>query len=303
MSSQPAPFHFTGPAAVDGKLRETGPGGARQRAQFDRLAHLIKAEIGVRLPANKQTMVEGRLRKRRMALGFASMQAYFDHLFENGGLNNEMAVIVDAVTTNKTDFFREPQHFHLMVDRLVPQTLRNRPAHSRHHMLKAWSAAASTGAEVFTIAMLLEDMRGRNASLNYGILGTDVNNQVLATAALGIYPAEQLDPVPPELRARFTMQGSGAQSGQVRIVPELRQRTHFARLNLMDHSYPVDHDIDLIFLRNVLIYFDPADQARVIDRLTAHLVAGGHLLVGHSESMVVRHDALIQIAPAAFQKR
>ncbi|MEH6776327.1 MAG: protein-glutamate O-methyltransferase [Cereibacter changlensis] len=274
----------------------------REASHFDQLTRLIHEHIGVRLPPSKRQMVEGRLRRRRMALGFGSVDDYFHHLFEQGGLEAELHEILDAVTTNKTDFFREPDHFRLLVDRIVPQTLQHRPMARRRSLFKVWSAAASTGAEAFTLAMLLEDLSGRLPDLNYGILGTDINTEVLETARRAIYPVEQMDPVPPAFRTRFLMQGSGSLAGQVRIVPELRQRTRFARMNLMDPQYTVDRDIDVIFLRNVLIYFDPADQARVIARMISHLAPGGHLLVGHSESMVVRSAQLKQIAPAVFQR-
>lgn len=271
-------------------------------SHFDQLTRLIQDQIGVRLPASKRSMVEGRLRRRRLALGFASVEAYFHHLFEQGGLEAELHEILDAVTTNKTDFFREPDHFRLLTHRIVPQALANRQSARRRALFKVWSAASSTGAEAFTIAMLLEDLTSRLPDLNYGILGTDINTEVLEVARRAIYPLDQVAPVPPEFRARFLMQGAGELAGQVRIVPELRQRTRFARMNLMDAQYAVDRDIDVIFLRNVLIYFDPDIQARVISRMISHLAPGGHLLVGHSESMVVRSDKLQQIAPAVFQR-
>lgn len=278
------------------------PAPKRESSHFDRLTKLIQDEIGVRLPASKRQMVEGRLRRRRMALGFESVDAYFHHLFEQGGLEAEMHEILDAVTTNKTDFFREPDHFRLLIDRIVPETLAQRPAARRRALFKLWSAAASTGAEAFTAAMLLEDLAGRLPDLNYGILGTDINTEVIEIARRAIYPSDQIVPVPAELQARFLMQGSGELAGQVRVVPEVRQRVRFARLNLMDEQYAVDRDLDVIFLRNVLIYFDPEDQSQVIGRMVMHLAPGGHLIVGHSESMVVRSESLRQIAPAVFQR-
>lgn len=271
-------------------------------ADFGKIATLIGKEVGIRLPPAKRTMVEGRLRRRLRALGFPSFDAYCDHLFRQGGLEEELVYLINVVTTNKTDFFREPEHFDLMRSRIVSQLIDARGG-ERNPLIKVWSAAASTGAEAYTIAMVLADMVRERAGFRFAILGTDVSTDVLEQGQRGIYPAEQITPVPQDMQSRYLMwsRKSGSRP-EVRIVPELRRLVRFQRLNLMDGTYPYDRDVDIIFLRNVLIYFDKADQAAVIGRLVGHLRPGGYLLLGHSESMIGTSIPVRQVAPAVFQR-
>ena len=263
--------------------------------RFDRLASLIRDEIGVKLPASKRQMVETRLRRRMLQAGFAGLDQYLTHLFEGNGLTDELDVIFNAVTTNKTDFFREPAHYRYLAEHIAPARRR-----AGRRTLKLWSAAASSGAEAWSAAMVLASL---DVDLSWGILGTDINTVVLEQARRAIYPVEQLQPVPRPMRERFVMDGTGEMAGECRIHPELRRRVRFERLNLMDRTYPIDRDIDVIFLRNVLIYFEPEDQAAVVARLVGHLAPGGFFLTGHSESMVVREPRLEQVAPAVYRKR
>lgn len=269
---------------------------------FERIADLIGREVGIKLPAGKRLMVEGRLRRRLRALQLTSFAAYGDYLFAGEGLEAELVYLINAVTTNKTDFFREPEHFEIMQNRLVPDLLAARRG-ERTPRIKVWSAASSTGAEAYTIAMVLADLAARRNDFKFAVLGTDISTDVLAQAERAIYPADQIAPVPPNLRARFIMMPRNpARNQEVRIVPELRRLVRFERLNLMDQSYPFDTDVDIVFLRNVLIYFEKKDQESVIRRLVSHLRPGGYLLLGHSESMIGTSITLRQVAPAVFQK-
>ncbi len=269
---------------------------------FTRLSALIGDRVGIKLPPAKRVMVEGRLRKRVRALGLDDLTVYCRHLFEGGGLDTELVHLIDAVTTNKTDFFREVEHFELLEQRIVPDLLERRRS-ERSPLLKVWSAASSTGAEAYTIAMVLQDLEAQRRDFRYAVLGTDISTSVLETATRAVYPEEMVAPVPAAKLGRYVMRArkAGARA-DVRIVPELRRRTQFARLNLMDTSYPFDRDVDVIFLRNVLIYFEKADQEAVIKRLIGHLRPGGYLLLGHSESMIGTSISLRQTAPAVFQK-
>jgi len=249
---------------------------------FHTVADLIQARIGIQIPETKRTMVEGRLRKRMRALDLDSLKAYGDHLFDDGHLAEEFVHIIDCVTTNKTDFFREPAHFEHLRDDLVPLLCRRRGGIPR---LKIWSAAASTGAEAYTLAMILQDMIVAGHGFSYAILGTDISTEVLRVAAEAIYPEEVLAQIPPAFRRRYVMTSRDPGRRLGRIVPELRSHVHFQRLNLMDAFYGVDQDVDVIFCRNVLIYFDKETQKAVLSRLAQHLRPGGFLIVGHSESM------------------
>jgi len=268
---------------------------------FQRIATLIGKEVGIRLPPAKRLMVEGRLRRRLRHLQLETFADYGDYLFRKDGLERELPFLINAVTTNKTDFFREPEHFECMEKVLVPQLLSQRG--ERAPILKVWSAASSTGAEAYTIAMVLADMIAAKRNFRFAVLGTDISTDVLETGRRAVYPAELVAPVPPGMQSRYLMHARRPSARpEVRIVPELRRTVRFERLNLMDPAYPFDRDVDIIFLRNVLIYFDKQDQAAVITRLVGHLRPGGYLLLGHSESMIGTSITMRQIAPAVFQK-
>lgn len=269
---------------------------------FKRIADLIGGEVGIKLPPAKRLMIEGRLRKRVRALGLSGLEAYSAYLFQGDGLRAERPHLINAVTTNKTDFFREPEHFEVLEQRLVPALLELRRS-ERQPLLKIWSAASSTGAEAYTLAMVLADLVAQRHDFRFAILGTDISTSVLEQGERAVYPTELVAPVPPAKQQRYLMHArKPSVRPEVRIVPELRRLVQFARLNLMDASYPFDRDVDVIFLRNVLIYFDKADQEKVIIRLVEHLRPGGYLILGHSESMIGTAVTMRQVAPAVFQK-
>jgi chemotaxis protein methyltransferase CheR len=265
------------------------------------LAEMLSDFVGIRLPPTKRVMVEGRLRRRVRALGLPSLAEYCRLLAHDEILDSEFVHLVDAVTTNKTDFFRERQHFDFLRNDIVPTLLSSRRP-TGGHLLKLWSAASSNGAEAYSIAMLLADIAKTTGSFRYAILGTDISTEMLAQAIRAVYPQEMIEPVPPQMQLRYLMRPRSGR-GEVRIVPELRRLCRFIRLNLMDRQYPFDQDVDVIFLRNVLIYFDKPTQEAVVGRLISHLRTGGYLLLGHSESMIGTNMALRQVAPAVFQHR
>lgn len=270
--------------------------------QYARVAKLVSDFVGIKLPAAKRIMVEGRLRKRMRALGHESLKDYCAFLFEGGGLETEFVHLVDAVTTNKTDFFREGEHFSFLADEIVPQLINLRRPGERI-LIKLWSAASSTGAEAYTIAMVMAELAARQRELDFEVIGTDISTEVLGQAVLGIYPKDMMAPVPAEMCRRYVMRGESARHrDDVRIVPELRRRVRFMRLNLVGDKYPLKRDMDVIFLRNVLIYFDKATQEAVTCRMVDHLRPGGFLILGHSESVIGSGLKLRQWAPAIFQR-
>lgn len=276
---------------------------SRAKSYHDQFAEVISRETGIKLPSGKKVMIESRLRRRVQTLGFPSLEDYFRHLFEDGGFGAERDEVIDLITTNKTDFFREPAHFQCLMNEMLPQIIQRKQRLNRPVDIKFWSAACSDGSEAYTAAMLLEEAVRNGAGFQYAILGTDISTRMVEAAKRAIYTSAALSPVPSALRARYTMQGrSEDMRGMARIVPALRSKTNFTHLNLMDDSYPVDEDVDIIFLRNVLIYFEPEDQARVIARLARHLTPHGYLVVGHSESMTVKQPNLRQLTTAVFQK-
>ena len=270
---------------------------------FRSIAEVIEARVGIQLPASKRTMVEGRLRKRVRALHLDTLDDYGRHLFDEGRLAEEFVHLVDCVTTNKTDFFREPAHFDLLRDTLVPRLCKLAAHRGERPLLKLWSAASSTGAEAYTLAMVLQDMVAEGRRFDYAILGTDISTEVLKIAADGIYGEEMLAAVPAEIRRRYVMAARDPSRQVGRIVPELRRHVQFRHLNLMDHRYPVDRDVDVIFCRNVLIYFDRPTQRAVLERLATHLRPGGYIIVGHSESMSVAGvSGLTQVTSTVFRR-
>lgn len=257
--------------------------GELSQRRFRQIATLIEERVGIRLPPAKRSMVEGRLRKRALGLGMADVDAYCAALFDQGLLADEYQHIVDLVTTNKTDFFREPEHFEFLAQVAVPEVLAL-PGRTRQPV-KLWSAAASTGAEAYTLAMVMaEQARAGQVPPGFRILATDVSTQVLEAGHRAIYPAAMLAPVPAALRQRHTLRPRDPERQELRMAPELRAAVTFRQLNLMEERYAVDRDMDVIFCRNVLIYFEPPVQQAVLKRLCAHLRPGGFLVVGHAES-------------------
>jgi chemotaxis protein methyltransferase CheR len=264
---------------------------------FNRLAEVIQAYSGIKIPTAKQTMLEGRLRRRVAALGVSSVNAYCDYLFDEADFDAELVYLINVATTNKTDFFREPAHFDFMTRTALPAL-----AQSGRRQVRIWSAAASMGAEAYTLAMVMEEFRRANHGPDYSILATDICTDVLAQAASGRFPTSMIDPVPIDLRRRYILQSRDPKVDEVRIAPTLRARVAFARLNLMDNAYPVGGDFDFIFCRNILIYFDKATQEAVLARLCSHLRDGGYLVLGHSESAVGVALPVTAVVNNIFQK-
>lgn len=260
----------------------TAPIDRLKQSDFRRLAAFIEDYSGIKMPPSKITMLEGRLRHRARHTGAASLADYCQMLFDEHGLQSETVHLIDAVTTNKTDFFREPEHFRILVRQVLPTLLADRHA-GPQAQVKLWSAACSTGAEPYTLAMVLAEWRQQNPGQRIAILGTDLSTEVLATAQRAIYPEAMVAPVPPDLRHRYLLRSRDRSRRLVRIAQELRGWMTFGRLNLMDADYPVDRDFDVIFCRNVLIYFDKPTQRAVLERLCQHLRPGGFLFLGHSE--------------------
>ncbi|GEO86188.1 MULTISPECIES: CheR family methyltransferase [Alphaproteobacteria] len=267
------------------------------KRNFDQLSRFIYDYSGIKMPPTKLTMLEGRLRRRLRATGISSFDNYCDYLFKHDGLETEKVFLIDAVTTNKTDFFREPNHFTYLREQALP-----RLAARDTRRFRIWSSACSTGAEPYTIAMVLDDFTSGGQQQNYSILATDLSTDVLQTAHRGIYSGDMVAPVPPEYLQRYVMRPRDAHRREVRIHPDLRSRVGFARLNLMDPSYSVGEPMHIIFCRNVLIYFDKPTQQRVLSRLIDCLVPGGYLFIGHSETVSGLDLPIRQVANTVFEK-
>ena len=266
-------------------------------ADFNRLATFINGRVGIKMPREKLVMLEGRLRRRVRAHGMASISEYCAFLFSGNHLAEEAEHLINAVTTNKTDFFRESRHFDYLRETALPALARGGT-----RRVRAWSAASSTGAEAYTMAMVLDAFATAHGNLDYGILATDIDTEVLETARRGIYPAEMLAPVSASLRRDYVHMSRDPGRQEARIHPRLRAAVGFARLNLMDDHYLVGDPMQLIFCRNVLIYFDKPTQEQVVRRLAACLRPGGLLFLGHSESVAGFTLPLTVVANTVFKK-
>jgi chemotaxis protein methyltransferase CheR len=278
----------------------TPQGDGLKDADFIRLAAFILETTGIRLTAAKRLNFETGLRRRARVLGLGGIGDYCRMISDPRSLDAETGHLIHLATTNKTEFFRERAHFDFLETRVLPQILASRPA-SGGHRLKLWSAAAANGAEAYTAAMVLAEAAARGPHFRFSVLGTDISSEMVAVATRAVYAEIWTQPIPPALRDRYFMRSSEAAADpQMRVVPELRCHVRFAQMNLMDASYPVDRDVDVILLRNVLIYFDAPTQQAVVRRLVAHLRPGGHLMMGHTEAAIGTAIGLRQCAPSVF---
>ncbi len=270
---------------------------AISQQHFRALAALIYSESGIRLPPSKITMLEGRLRRRVRATGHAHLNEYCAHILSQDVSREEIDELLNAVTTNKTDFFRERNHFDYLVANILPAyTSQGR------RTIRCWSAACSNGAEPYTLAMVLDDYAQSRGGPDYEILATDLDSNMLQAGIKGIYPAEMLEPVPQAMRRRYVMEPKDRSRPEVRIAPALRKKVSFGRMNLMNDRYPIGDPVDIIFCRNVLIYFDKPTQTAVVERLCEQLAPGGYLMLGHSESNVGLDPSMKSVSNTIFQR-
>lgn len=267
--------------------------------EFRQISTFITSNYGIKLPDFKKTMVEGRLQKRLRATALNSFKDYIELVFSQEG-ETELLEMVDAISTNKTDFYRESAHFDFLVNRLLPEYAEKNP----RGKMKIWSAAASSGEEIYTIAFVIEEFIAKMTGLkiDYSILGTDISIEKLKAAVNAIYESDRIKDVPVDIRNKYLLRSKDRKSNQVRVIPAIRQKTSFQRQNLMDVNYPISKDFDAIFCRNVLIYFDKENQESVINKLCNHLKVGGYFFLGHSESIIGKSVPLKQIMPTVYRK-
>jgi chemotaxis protein methyltransferase CheR len=269
------------------------------RRDLNRLCRLIYEQSGITLSAEKQIMLEGRLKRRLTSLQLNSYGEYCDYLFDGSGHDaEEMIHLIDVVTTNKTDFFREKSHFDFLAAKMLPEfTARVSTARE----LFIWSAGCSTGEEPYTLAIVLSEYQRSHPGFRFRLLATDISTNVLSKAERGVFPSEVLRPVPPDLRRRYFMRSRDRESNLLRVVPELREKVEFRRLNLME-EFGMSELADAIFCRNVIIYFDRSTQERLFHKFCRQLVDGGYMFVGHSESLHHMEVPLVPVAPALYRK-
>lgn len=274
----------------------TPTAGRLSDADFRRLSQFIYAHYGIKMPDSKKNMLQARLQKRLRANQMTSYAEYCEMLFSEIG-GQEVIHMIDVVSTNKTDFFREPGHFDFLRNQGLREALKN------NHHLKIWSAGCSSGEEPYTLAMVLSEYEKTAKHFSYSILGTDISTSILQRAINAVYTEERVSGMPLHLKRSYLLRSKDPKKQLVRIAAELRSKVKFQRLNFMDHTYyGIESDFDIIFCRNVLIYFDKKTQKEVISRLCSHLKPGGYLFLGHSESIMDMKMPLRQLKPTIYQK-
>lgn len=266
-----------------------------------RVAKFIGAAVGIQLPDSKHTLVEGRLRKRLHVLGFSTFKDYLDHALESDSGERERLHLIDAITTNKTEFFREPDHFDYLHYQALP-VLQGKMLEENRRCLHIWSAGCSTGEEPYTLSMVMNEAAEKIPELKFDILATDISQKCLVTAKRGIYTEKNISPVSLELRKKYILKSRKPGEDIVCMGPELKRYVQFQALNLVSDSFSIEQKMDVIFCRNVMIYFDKAIREKLVNRFEKQLVSGGYLFVGHSESLSGINTGLVQVAPMVYRK-
>lgn len=270
-----------------------GPG--IQDDEFETVRQLLHELTGITLGASKRDMVFSRLAKRLRYHGLSSVREYLD-LLDGDPSGAERQEFINALTTNKTDFFREAHHFDYLRNTVIP---RCRARGSRR--LRIWSAGCSTGEEPYTLAMTLREACPTAEGWDLQILASDIDTAVLATAQRGVYDTDRLAGISTELLHKYFLRGTGANAGKVSVRPELRELITFRQLNFMDNPWPIRVQFDAIFCRNVIIYFDREIQRRLLTRFAAQLGPDGLLFLGHSESLHSMADLFTPIGGTVYR--
>jgi chemotaxis protein methyltransferase CheR len=263
--------------------------------EFEFIRHVIGENAGIVLGPNKRQLVQGRLQRRLRELGLESYEAYCAHIREAGP--EELVGLINALTTNVTSFFRESHHFDALREYMVPEALeRNRES----RRIRVWSAGCSSGEEAYCLAMAASEALPANVRWDLKILATDIDSEVIATAAYGVYPLDRLGAVSPERLRRCFRKGVGAELGNALVQPDIARLITFRALNLL-HEWPMRGPFDVIFCRNVMIYFDQATRERLVERFAQMLAPGGYLCLGHSES--IHGDRLFRLVGRTIYRK
>ncbi|WP_018150989.1 CheR family methyltransferase [Leeia oryzae] len=258
--------------------------------EFTQLKNWIYQQAGISLSKEKKALVCSRLTRRLNHYHLTNYTDYFK-LLMSGSYPHEPQIAVDLLTTNETYFFREPKHFQFLSQQALKELVPGKP-------FRVWSAASSYGQEAYSIAMVLADRLGGRP---WEVFGSDISSRVLEKACTGHYPIEQTQHIPKHYLTEFCLKGTGAQEGTFLIASDVRKRTRFEMINLTN-PLPDVGEFDVIFLRNVMIYFDLPTKREVIKRLDKQLRPGGYLFIGHSESLNGIYDELEAVAPAIYKK-
>jgi chemotaxis protein methyltransferase CheR len=256
---------------------------------------MIYQKSGIVLTPDKKSLIASRLHKRLRALQLDTFHDYLDYVQTAPDCDVEIVTMIDEITTNKTAFFREPNHFKVLTANILPKLVK-----SDWSVLNIWSAGCSTGEEPYSLAMVLAEYFG--ATRNFNILATDLSTQALRTAVRAVYSDDVGQPIPVALRQKYTLTGRGSRRGQFRIAPELRERVTFQHANLIDGEWDVSARMDIIFCRNVMIYFDKVMRRQIVAGFHRRLKNGGHLFIGHAETLGDIDHRFVQVRPTVYAR-
>ena len=263
--------------------------------------NLLSAEIyklcGIQLPETKISLIEGRVRKRIKALGLKSFREYLDYWGTSTGKDRELIPLINAVTTNKTDFFREKAHFDYLLETVLEEF---DSSHGGNFTL--WSAGCSTGEEPYTLAMLLKEYYENSRNNLFTIYATDISTDVLNIAIDGVYNIESVEIIPFHLKKKYLLKSRNPERKVVRMCPEIRKAVNFSRINFMEDDYKIPGNLDVVFCRNVLIYFDKFTQEKVLCKIADKMKNGGYLFLGHSETILGMNLPLERVASTIYKK-
>ena len=284
-------------------LNSDGSGGCRyQRLSddlFNKFSELVYEKTGIFLKPEKKELLNARLGKRLRATGIDSFKEYYAYVI-NDRSGGELVHLIDCVSTNFTSFFRENSHFEILKATVLPTFVREGRGKNKEILL--WSSASSSGEEPYTMAMVVADFISQHPEMRYRIMATDISTRVLAQAKAGVYAEERIVKVPVPFLKKYFQKGVGSSEGYVKVKEDLRRMVHFDRFNLMG-DFPWCEAIDVIFCRNVMIYFNRETQQELVHKFYQALTPGGYLFIGHSESISgLKHD-FTQIDATAYQKR
>ncbi len=266
----------------------------------ERIANFVDKHAGIQLPESKHALVETRLSRRKRALGFATFREYIDYVLNDKNGEEERLFLLDAITTNKTDFYREPDHFdflrgHIMTG-YTDKTLSS-------PLYRVWSAGCSSGEEPYTLAIELSEVKRQREHFQFAIEATDISLSSLKTAQKGVYPHHRIEPVPLALRKRYFLRSKNKTNDRVMMSNELKAKVEFTFFNLLTGNYaPKQNAFNAIFCRNVMIYFDNEDRSLLTQRYADSLCANGLLFIGHAETLIDKLGQFKRVQPTIYQK-
>ena len=269
--------------------------------EFHHFRALVLQQTGISLGDSKRQLVCSRLGKRLRHYGYSTFSQYYDHLVERDPDGEELVRMINAITTNKTDFFREAHHFEFIRSGILPGLVSDAGTGGGRR-LRVWSAGCSSGEEPYSIALMVMEGLPRPWAWDVKILASDIDTDMLAKGREGVYGEDRLATLPPDLRERYFLRGRGSREGLVCVRPEVKELVAFRRINLRDETWPIRTLFDWIFCRNVIIYFDRALQEGLVSRFVQLLKPGGYLFLGHSESLLGMRLGLKYVGNTVYQK-